>query len=60
MTQAKAYLVIAERGGLGAVCLDHDLAHKIAQATESVVAEIPITADYRKGPQTSGASGLTR
>lgn len=42
------YLVVVERGGLHGTYLDRDLAERVAEAVEGVIAELPIVADYRQ------------
>lgn len=41
------YLVVYDRGGIGWAGTDEQAAHEHARATESVVARLPIVADYR-------------
>jgi hypothetical protein len=43
------YVVVYERGGIAGAFLDEDDALQLAEVTGSVVALLPIVADYRKG-----------
>lgn len=44
------YLVVMDTGGLFGTYLDRDRAFRSAEAVGGVVAELPITADYRPAP----------
>lgn len=41
------FLVVLDPGGLHGAYLDRDLAHRVAEAVEGVVAELPVASDYR-------------
>jgi len=47
------YLVVYDRGGIGWAGTDRDRAHEFARNTASVVARLPVVADYRSDPITT-------
>ncbi len=50
------YVIVVDPGGILSASFDRDLAHRAAEATEAVVVELPIAADYRRPPEGVGST----